>query len=258
MKRTPMLLLPLLFLLAACQAGPAEGEAAAPLPGAAQVTCRVVDVQDGQAILAQAEGRASDVYALPLEGVPVTYAHPDQTALRPGDLVQVGYGGTIQETFPAQLGNVEAIQVQAQGFDDLCALYLQVFQDLWDTDAALNAEITQLGLDLSQTRLPPAEQSALGVALGWRWDLPVRQATWEELVQDGTIDEENLLWEDGLFLSIQEEGPGGGRPHLHRPEVAERPGGLLFRPVHRPPGRRRAVVGVCCGGGDGFVRGHVF
>ena len=119
----------------------------------------------------------------------------------------MGYGGTIQETFPAQLGEVEAIQVQAQGFDDLCTLYLQVFQDLWDTDAALNAEITQLGLDLSQTRLPPAEQSALGVALGWRWDLPVRQATWEELVQDGTIDEENLLWEDGLFLSIQEEDP---------------------------------------------------
>lgn len=209
MKRTPMLLLPLLFLflLAACQAGPAEEEAAAPLPGAAQVTCRVVDIQDGQAILAQAEGRASDVYVLPLEGVPVTYAQPDQTALRPGDLVQVGYGGTIQETFPAQLGNVEAIQVQAQGFDDLCALYLQVFQDLWNTDAALNAEITQLGLDLSQTRLPPAEQSALGVALGRRWDLPVRQATWEELVQDGTIDEENLLWEDGLFLSIQEEDP---------------------------------------------------
>lgn len=209
MKRTPMLLLPLLFLflLAACQAGPAEGEAAAPLPGAAQVTCRVVDVQDGQAILAQAEGRASDVYALPLEGIPVTYAHPDQTALRPGDLVQVGYGGTIQETFPAQLGNVEAIQVQAQGFDDLCALYLQVFQDLWDTDAALNAEITQLGLDLSQTRLTPAEQGAVAVAFGWARDLPVIQGTWQALSDQGYFGQEELEWDQGLFFSIEED-PG--------------------------------------------------
>lgn len=209
MKRIPILLLPvlLLALLAACQTGPAEGDSAAPLPGAARITCRVVAIQDGQAILAQAEGRASDVYALPLEGIPVTYADPEQTALRPGDLVQVGYGGTIQETFPARLGEVAAIQVQAQGFDDLCTLYLQVLTDLWDTDTALNEGIVQLGLDLSQTRLSPAEQGAVGAALGRQRDLPVRQATWEELTQDGTIDAENAQWEDGLFLSIQEKDP---------------------------------------------------
>lgn len=71
----------------------------------------------------------------------------------------------------------------------------------------MNQGIVQLGLDLSQTRLTPAEQSAVGVALGNRWDLPVHQATWEELVQAGTIDGENLQWEDGLFLAIREEDP---------------------------------------------------
>ena len=45
------------------------------------------------------------------------------------------------------------------------------------------------------------------MALGNRWDLPVHQATWEELVQAGTIDGENLQWEDGLFLAIREEDP---------------------------------------------------
>lgn len=170
-------------------------------------TCRVVDVQDDQLILAAADGGENDVYALALGDLPVTYEDPSQTEIVPGNQIQIGYGGTVEETFPARLGNVEAIRVQVDGFDNLCALYLQVFQDLWDTDTALNQGIVQLGLDLSQTRLTPAEQSAVGVALGNRWDLPAHQATWEELVQAGTIDGENLQWEDGLFLAIREEDP---------------------------------------------------
>ena len=204
-----MLCLASLLLLAACTAGPEEaaGTQDAPLPGAAVATCRVVDVQDGQLILAAAYGGENDVNAHALGDLPVTYEDPSQTEIVPGNQIQIGYGGTVEETFPARLGNVEAIRVQVDGFDNLCALYLQVFQDLWDTDTALNQGIVQLGLDLSQTRLTPAEQSAVGVALGNRWDLPVHQATWEELVQAGTIDGENLQWEDGLFLAIREEDP---------------------------------------------------
>src|SRR5699024_1804047 len=129
------------------------------LPGAAVATCRVVDVQDDQLILAAADGGENDVYALALGDLPVTYEDPSQTEIVPGNQIQIGYGGTVEETFPARLGNVEAIRVQVDGFDNLCALYLQVFQDLWDTDTALNQGIVQLGLDLSQTRLTPAEQS---------------------------------------------------------------------------------------------------
>ena len=43
----------------------------------------------------------------------------------------MGYGGTVEETFPARLGEVTGILVEASGFDDLCALYLQVLEDLW-------------------------------------------------------------------------------------------------------------------------------
>ena len=48
----------------------------------------------------------------------------------------MGYGGTVEETFPARLGEVTGILVEASGFDDLCALYLQVLEDLWATDPA--------------------------------------------------------------------------------------------------------------------------
>ena len=74
-------------------------------------------------------------------------------------------------------------------------------------DSALNEGVVQLGLDLSQTRLSPAEQGALGVALGWQLGLPVLQGTMEELTDQGVIDGENLTWADGLLLSIREADP---------------------------------------------------
>ena len=78
-----MLCLASLLLLAACTAGPEEaaGTQDTTLPGAAVATCRVVDVQDGQLILAAADGGENDVYALALGDLPVTYEDPSQTEI---------------------------------------------------------------------------------------------------------------------------------------------------------------------------------
>lgn len=70
-------------------------------------------------------------------------------------------------------------------------------------------EGAQLGLDLSQTRLSPAEQGAVGVALSWQRDCPVLTGTWEALADQGYIDRERVEWDDGLFLSLAEENPSG-------------------------------------------------
>ena len=69
--------------------------------------------------------------------------------------------------------------------------------------------VAQLGLDLSQTRLSPAEQGAVGVALSWQRDCPVLTGTWEALADQGYIDRERVEWDDGLFLSLAEENPSG-------------------------------------------------
>ena len=212
MKKIPLLLALVLSLalLAAC-GGRACGDepASQPLPGEEVIPCRVVIVKENELLLAATEGRASDVYILPLGETPVTYANPDQTAIQPGDLVKIGYNGLVEETFPARLGGVEALQVQAQGRDDLCSLYLQVLSDLWEVDPGLNSDITQLGLDLSQTRLTPAEQSAVAYVLWGERKLEVLQNTWQELADQGLIDRENLQWTDGLFFSIVEDDPEG-------------------------------------------------
>lgn len=185
-----------LALLTACGQGqntPAAGTNEIP-EGAEALTCRVIREDDGSLLLARLDGSPSDVYTATFRG----------QELEEGDLVDVTVSGPILETYPAQLGEINQITVRREGFDDLCERYLEVLDDLMDEDEALAQGITQLGLDLSQTRLTPAERSAVALALGGEERLPVVEGTWQELVDQGYIDGENLYWEDGLFLSIEE------------------------------------------------------
>ena len=59
-------------------------------------TCRVVDVQDDQLILAAADGGENDVYALALGDLHVTYEDPSQTEIVPGNQIQICYCGTVE------------------------------------------------------------------------------------------------------------------------------------------------------------------
>lgn len=163
-----------------------------PLPG------RVVRLYEDSLLLAGSEG---GVYtASPTEEI--------LAGLREGDLVTLYYDGGIQETFPAQLGQVKAV-ADPTGFDDLCVLYRQVLEDLWGEDTALNEGIAQIGVDLSQSGLSQPEQSALAWAFAGDLGLPVIEGTWQELVDQGYIDGENLFWEDGAFFSIRGETDAG-------------------------------------------------
>lgn len=52
------------------------------------------------------------------------------------------------------------MNIRSDGFDDRCALYLRVLNDLWAVDEGLNNDITMLSVDLSQTGLSDSEQAA--------------------------------------------------------------------------------------------------
>lgn len=192
----------LLCSLAACS-GTAEREDSsqepdADLQAAAVMTCRVVDGAGTNTLLLAGESDAAhDIYAVPLAGLSVSGA-------RNGDLVQVGYSGSILETFPAQLGDVSGLTVQQDGFDDRCVLYLQVLEDLWNNDTELNADIAQIGVDLSQTSLTGSEQSAVAWAFGQRHGLEVIQGTSAELQAQGYFTGIEG-WTDGCLFSIAEQ-----------------------------------------------------
>ena len=174
-------------------------------PGAAAMTCRVMEEEDGSLLLAKADGGKADIFTTSCKDVQVKYQDPARTEIQAGDLVVIGFDGDIMETYPAQLGNVQEVWVWAEGFDDTAVLCLEVFEDLAEEDAALAQGAKIIGLDLSQTALSPAEQSAVALLLEWDTGLTVVQGTMEELGDQGYIDMENLYWEEGYFLSVTEE-----------------------------------------------------
>ena len=173
-------------------------------PGAATMTCRVMEEENGNLFLAKVDGGKADLFTTSCKDVQVKYQDPARTEIQAGDLVVIGFDGDIMETYPAQLGEVEAVWVQAEGFDDTASLYLEVFADMAEEDAALAHGATTIGLDLSQTALSPVEQSAVALLLEWDTGLTVVQGTMEELGDQGYIDMENLYWEEGYFLSFTE------------------------------------------------------
>lgn len=210
-------LLVLCLGLTACSQRDLPGEETAEFiapPGAATMTCRVMVEEDGSLILAEtnedgslilAETSKADVFTASCQEAEVKFENPARTEIREGDLVEIIFDGGIMETYPAQLGSVLEVWVKAEGFDDSAALYLEVLDDMVGEDSALAHDAQIIGLDLSRTALSPAEQSAAALLLEWDTGLTVLEGTWEELVEQGYIDGENLYWEDGYFLSVTEE-----------------------------------------------------
>ena len=183
-------------------------------PGLVTETFRLVTTGDGgqPAILAKSDGTAGDVYTLDIfsvEDVTLEGISQEEMALldwapRAGALVEVTWDGTVMESYPAQFGAVDSVRILEDGFDDLCRLYLDVLNDLWEVDPGLNEGITELGVDLSETSLSESERSAVAYAFGMDHGLMPVEGTYQELVDQGYIDGEELFWENGCLFSIRE------------------------------------------------------
>ena len=106
--------------------------------------------------------------------------------------------------FDAQLVNIRT---------DVCELYLEVLEDLWNVDSGLNSGISQIGIDLSElSHLTELEKETVMHEFASKHNLPFIAGTWEELCEQGYIDKDNLYWEDGLFFSIKTNKDGGSSP----------------------------------------------
>ena len=202
-------------LLVACgmTAAPAEQSPAVPeqeSPKAAGVF-RVVGA-DGNFLLAKQDGRASEIFALPkIWG----------GDFRGGELVEVTWSGSVQETYPGGLVGITDVRELEYGFDNLTELYLTVLEDLWKEDKGLNESgVEYIGVDLSETSLGESERSAVAYLFASRHGAEAISATWNELVERGEISAEPLnssgsgtdepvgsfyYWENGCHFSIREK-----------------------------------------------------
>lgn len=227
-----------LCLLAGCGGQrPAEAPPDTPeTPSAeAYLSCRIVDgAETGSLLLAEldapldsAHGGLADgrgVYRLSVtEDTPVFLdgqpAGPN--VLRDGIPVEIAFNGEIQESYPAGLGQIQALSAWSPGteqspggsFYDLSGLYLQVLEDLWAVDSGLNASgVNMVSVDLSQAPggLLESERQAIAWRFGELHGAEPLTASYEELVDQGYItgeplegsDAKFMEWKDGVLFSI--------------------------------------------------------
>lgn len=214
------------------------------------ITCRIVDgAEGGDLLLAELDEGLygeSGVYRLNLQngGPRATILYGDRPAgksrptavpvyldgepaepsvLEDGMPVEVAFNGSVAESFPSQLGEVYSVSAWSRGQGkngggtafDLCGLYLQVLDDLWQKDPGLNEDVSQIALDLSQAPgdLTEGEKAALIWRFGELHGVEAFAATFEELKDQGCLSAEPLgedapegaaflHWEDGCFFSI--------------------------------------------------------
>ena len=167
-------------------------------------TFRVVaGAESGELVLAANDGTSGQVYVLNTEGLPL------DGPVENGELINVYYDA-VMESFPCQFSNVSGVEHTETERDDRCGLYLQVLSDLWEVDPGLNTDLEELAVDFSElTDLSESEKAALAYAFGNAHGLMPITGTWEELVEEGYIDKENLLWNgNGCLFTLSGSADG--------------------------------------------------
>lgn len=175
------------------------------------VSLRIVDGAEDKTLILAGKG-SHDVYALPIEGIPIYLDGKlaDAGALEDGMMADISYDGSVLDTFPAKLGDVDGIYVYSRGSEknpygstyDICGLYLKVLEDLWKEDEGLNGGSKYISVDLSEApgNLTESEKNAIAWIFAGRHNMEMLTLPYDELVKQGYI--KDMCWEDGLLFSI--------------------------------------------------------
>ena len=226
MKRSLSLLLSLVLLcalLAGCAGTacpPASGggdQEPSPKGAPATARCRVVSVSENNVLLlADVDSERGDIYTLDAGELSLEHDQAelgellDDGQLAVGALVEVAFGGDILESYPALFGGVERITVLPDEFDDRCALYLRVLNDLWGKDEGLNSSgVEYISVDLAATSLTPAERSAVAWTFAQAHGAMPLELNYEQLCAEGYVsglEGEDIFpaWENGVLFTITE------------------------------------------------------
>lgn len=189
---------------------------------------RIVDGAESGHLILAGEGE-NEVYTLNVEHIPVFLdgKEADPSVLEDGMMAEISHSGDVLLTWPGVFGQVNSISVYSLGSAenpggttfDLCGLYLQVLNDLWEKDAGLNggAKYVSVDLDAAPGGLTEGEKAAIAWIFAGQHNVQPLTLSQEELAAEGYLTASPLMicgedvqsseptlytWENGLLFTI--------------------------------------------------------
>lgn len=132
--------------------------------------------------------------------------------VKPGDILEVTHIGVFLESHPQQFGSVRNVEVIGNE-PDRVGLVMQVFDEFWKAQNR-DKEPETLAVDLSPaTAWMTGEKQAVIWSLTERTEAYILESTFDQLVEDGQIDKEKLVWNGNgvLFEFVIQEEPEEGK-----------------------------------------------
>lgn len=180
----------------------------APADGAETRTFQAIVLQSDRGLLVRPdkdsdEFKSSDQISVSLpEDILVTDKDGKKTGrkeIHQGEIIEIVYNGIIMESYPAQI-SAQCIQVMdTMGADGFLAL----IEDIYNEDTGLNSDIDTIVVDTTDLQeLSDLEIQKLLMSIEEKYSIKAREGTYEELVEEGFIDDEKLYFETGILIKI--------------------------------------------------------
>lgn len=122
--------------------------------------------------------------------------------LEPGDRIKVLYNGVIAESYPAQ---ITAAKIELLGHNYIVDGFFALIDDVYQDDSALNSDITMIAFDTrGWTSLSKAETDIILAMAQDKYELEIVKGSFDELAEQGLIDKENLYFENGIIIEMED------------------------------------------------------
>ena len=150
------------------------------------------------------------LYILTLDGLDLIDCN--ESDVRPGVEVAIEYSGVTMETYPARLGDPTSLRITGGKINNICEMYVDIIEELWTTDPGLNGQIC--AIEILDDTLSEVQKNAIVYEFTNRIgpETHVMRSSYDELVEQGYINEEYLYFEDGALITITtDKGSNSGK-----------------------------------------------
>ncbi len=120
--------------------------------------------------------------------------------LKLGDIISITYNGMINESYPAQ---ISASAIQVTGHNHIIDGYLAIIDDIYQEDPGLNGDISMIAFDTTEwVDVTQPEKEMILSQINKIYGLETREGTFDQLLEEGLIDNENLYFPKGILIKI--------------------------------------------------------